>query len=369
MSNTIYMTNMASYLPENVIYNDNLAKIVDTSDEWISSRTGIKQRHICGEDQDSSDLAVMAAKKLVDCGMDPENIDAIVVATTTSNRMPSAACRVQYEIGAKNAFAFDISAACSGFIYGTYVAKSFMSSSGSVKNVLLISSEAMSQFVDWSDRSTCVLFGDGSSAVLFQKSNVCGDNQGCTRLEVIDTMIKSMSDKNMYEAILIDCKKRNNHVLSSDGFGLEKQGDDIEIVLADGDVCTISSNNTFGSRNVLSNEFIVMNGNYVFKNAVDTMSKAINDILSANGLTINDVDWIVPHQANKRIIDAMCKFFDFNINKFVCTVDIHANTSAASIPLAIGHAIDNKFFKKGEVVVTVAFGAGFTYGASIMKVV
>lgn len=344
-----------SYVPGNVITNADISRIVDTTDEWIRTRTGIQQRSICDDSQDASDLAVSAAKKLVDTYLvDPNIIDVIIVATATSNRMPSAACKVQCAIKAKNACSFDVSAACSGFVYGLYLADSIIKSSDGSKNVLVIAADAMSQFVDWRDRSTCVLFGDGSAAALVSASDAAC-NKNCLQFCVMDTCIGATANDQDYSAIVIDSNVDNNvHVRS------------------------LCQNNTVRSNcdsiKVIQNhvptdgEFIRMNGQYVFKNAIDTMSNAVQVILSRNGLTIDDVDWIIPHQANKRIIEAMCKFFNFDINRFVCYVERHANTSAASIPLALDVAIKDGKIKAGEKIVIVAFGAGFTYGASLLYV-
>ena len=326
---------ITSYLPDLIITNDDLSKIVDTSDEWITTRTGIKQRHICKIDENAGDLAVKAAKKLVEIhNLDTQTLDAIIVATTTADRMPSAACKVQREICATNSFAFDISAACSGFTYALYVANSMLSDR--VRNILIVSADSMSQFVDWSDRGTCVLFGDGASAALVTNSeHIPGST---TKFAISDVTIGSLCEEYDYDAITIDGGRNKNNIAHSVAHNQES-----------------------------NHEFIKMDGQYVFKRAVDTMSRSVKNIMSANGLSIEDINYIVPHQANKRIIDAICKFCSIDQEKFICTVDKHANTSAASIPLALSSAINEDIIVAGQKIITVSFGAGFTYGAALLE--
>lgn len=318
---TITIASLASCLPEKIITNDDLAKIVDTSNEWIYGRTGIERRHVV-DGEFAADLGAMAARKALDlAGILPNDVDGIVVATCTSEtRMPSCACKIQGELGAVHAFAFDVNAACAGFIYGLAVVEGLMKSMN-LKNVLLIAVDTLSLFVDWTDRSTCVLFGDGSGAIVLQKSE--DDGVG----DIV--AIKLYADGS---------KEKYGHILMHNGPQNDNRG------------------------------YISMSGHAVFKSAIDSMSFAMTEILTENYMTIDDIDWIVPHQANRRIIESLCKLKNFPMEKVVLTMHEHANTSSASIPLALSLSLDNKKINKGDVLLLTAFGAGLVFGSAIIKV-
>lgn len=311
------ITSTGSYLPKKIITNTELSKTVDTSDEWISTRTGIKQRHISEEKETTSYMAAEAAKKAIsNSGLSKNDIDLIIVATTTpDSTFPSTACKVQDAIGAGNAAAFDIQAVCSGFLYGLSVADS-MIKSGAFKNILLIGADKMSSVVDWKDRSTCVLFGDGAGAFII-----------------------SSSDKG--ESGIISSK------IQSDG-SLGK------ILHTSGGTATTQ---TAG--------FVQMEGREVFKHAVQKMTSSMEELLKSHNMTHSDIDWIVPHQANIRIIELIAKKMDLPQDKIITTIDKHSNTSAASIPLAIDTAGISKF-KKGDKILLTAAGGGFTWGSILL---
>ncbi|MDR1365329.1 MAG: ketoacyl-ACP synthase III, partial [Holosporales bacterium] len=293
---------------------------LDTSHEWIFSRTGIEQRRIAADDELASDLGIIAANKVISqTGIDPGEIGAIIVSTTTADRrFPSCACRIQGAIGAFNAFAFDINAACAGFIYGLSVSDSMIRTMN-IKNVLLVATETLTKFVDWTDRSTCVLFGDGAGAVLLQPSDD-------TSRGIISTMLYSNGKPEKYDSILSHSGSQN------------------------------------GNRG-----YVTMVGRSVFKYAIEYMSSSMTEILDENGMTLDDVDWIIPHQANKRILESMCKMKDFPIEKVVITTQRHANTSSASIPLALKDMIDCGKIKQGDTLLFTALGAGLVWGSSIVK--
>lgn len=303
-----------SALPKNKVLNADLPAELETSDEWIRSRTGITQRFIAGEGELTSDLAAEAGRKaLAKAGL--EAVDMIVVATTTPDKtFPSTATMVQRKLGIVGGFAFDVQAVCSGFVYALATADNFIKS-GQVKSALVIGAENLTKVLDWTDRGTCVLFGDGAGAVVLQASDEAG---------ILAT--------NLY----------------SDG-ALEDE------LYVDGGV---ASTQTAG--------FLRMNGKEVFKHAVEKMSNSIVEIVEQNGFTLADVDWVVPHQANKRIMDAIAKRLDVPSEKVIETVSIHANTSAATIPLALDVSWDK--FKKGDLVALTALGAGFTWGAALVRI-
>ncbi|MDR1609385.1 MAG: ketoacyl-ACP synthase III [Holosporales bacterium] len=311
---------IASYLPQKVVTNDDLAQMLDTSHEWIFSRTGIEQRRISANDEFASDLGVVVAKKIISqTGIDPSEIDAIIVSTTTADRrFPSCACRIQGEIGASKAFAFDINAACAGFIYGLSVSDSMMRTMG-LKNVLLITAETLTKFVDWTDRLTCVLFGDGAGALLLQLSSD-------TSRGIISTKLYSNGEQEKYNSILSHNGPQNGH-----------------------------------------RGYTTMSGRAVFKYAIEYMSSSMTEILSENNMTIDDIDWIIPHQANKRILESMCKMKDFPLEKVVITTQLHANTSSASIPLALRDMIDCGKIKQGDTLLFTALGAGLVWASSIVR--
>lgn len=316
----VKIASVASYLPEKAVTNDDLSKTLDTSHEWIYTRTGIESRHIAGPNELTSDLAIAAAKKAISqTSLDPNDIDAIIVSTTTGDsRFPSCACKVQGAIEARNAFAFDVNAACSGFIYAMAVADSMIKSMN-LKNVLLIASETITKFVDWTDRSTCVLFGDGAGAFVLQQSD--DDVSG-----IIATKLYSNGEDDKFNSIVSHNGPQNDH-----------------------------------------RGYVTMAGRTVFKYAIDYMAMSMNEILEENNMTMDDIDWIIPHQANKRILESMCKMRDFPIEKVIITTQEHANTSSASIPLALCDALDKGTVKKGDTLLFTAFGAGLVWGSAIVR--
>jgi 3-oxoacyl-[acyl-carrier-protein] synthase III len=307
-----------SYLPKKILTNDELAKKVDTNDEWITSRTGIKQRHIAADDEYTSDLGYKAAKDALEkANMQASEIDAIIVATTTpDNVFPSVATKIQHKLGIKDAFAFDVQAVCSGFVYGLTIADKFIKTS-MAKNILVIGAEKLSKILDWSDRNTCVLFGDGAGAVIASQSD--GDSK------IIDT-------------------------------NLHSDGKYFDILYTDGGPAI---NNQAA--------FIRMQGKEVFKNAVSKMSNSIISIIEKNDLTINDIDLIIPHQANNRILMAIKDKTKISEEKVMSTVAKHANSSAASIPLALSQALEENVVKRSDMLVLTALGAGLTWGSILLK--
>ncbi len=300
-----------------MLSNNEIASIVETSDEWIRQRTGIVQRHIEDEGELTSDLAVNAAKSAIEkAKISVDEIDLIIVATTTPDKtFPSCATIVQSKLKCKNAFAFDVQAACSGFIYAVTVADSLIKSNNRIKYALVIGAEIMSRIVDWEDRSTCVLFGDGAGAVVMKSE--------MGRSGIMST--------NLYSDGNVD-------ILCTNG-GVSSTGDS-------GKIC--------------------MNGREVFKHAVDKLTASVEETLKCNNLKITDIDWLIPHQANIRIIEAVVKKLDFPIEKVINTVDKHANTSAASIPLALDYAIQESKIKSGNLVLLISIGAGLTWGSVLL---
>ncbi len=309
-----------SYLPEKVLSNHDLEKMVETSDQWIQDRTGIKKRHIVAEDETTTDLAFAAAKKAIEAaGIDKNDIDLIIVATTTPTRIfPSTASLVQEKLNIRGCPAFDLQAVCTGFIYALTVADKFIKS-GSVKNALVIGAESMSRIIDWTDRDTCVLFGDGAGAVILQASEETG---------ILSTHIHS---DGQYNALLT--------VPAGPGSAIS------ETALP----------------------YIEMQGNDVFKVAVRTLSSIVDETLAANNFSKQDVDWLIPHQANIRIISATAKKLSMSMEQVVVTVGEHGNTSAASIPLALDVAVRDGRIKRGETLLLEAFGGGFTWGSTLLK--
>mgnify|MGYP000267549217 FL=1 len=308
-----------SYLPEKVLTNTDLEAMVETSDQWITDRTGIKKRHIIADDQTTTDLAFLAAEKAI-AAADIENseIDLIIVATTTPTRIfPSTASLVQEKLNIGGCPAFDIQAVCTGFVYALTVADKFIKS-GSVKNALVIGAEALSRVVDWTDRNTCVLFGDGAGAVILQATEEPG---------ILSTHIH--------------CDGKYNNLL------------------------TVPSGP--GSFDSEASSFIEMQGNDVFKVAVKTLSSIVDETLAANNLDKSDVDWLIPHQANTRIIAATAKKLSMSMDSVVVTVGEHGNTSAASIPLALDTAVRDGRVQRGETLLLEAFGGGFTWGSALLK--
>ena len=300
-----------SYLPEKILTNHDLAKIVDTSHDWIFERTGIEQRHIASKNESSVDMAYKASLKAMSMAqLSSNDIDMIIVATSTPERkFPSTAVLLQNSLKVEQGFAFDINAACTGFIYALDVADKYVRAKVA-KNILVVGSEKMSSLLDWKDRNTCVLFGDGAGAVILSESTAPG---------VLSTNIGSNGS---YK-----------------------------------DLLTVN----------IDSEFIEMKGNDVFKIAVKTMGKLAVSTLEKNNITIDQVDWLIPHQANSRIINAIAKKISLPSEKVILTVNKHGNTSAASIPLAFDDAYHNGFLKEGNLIMLEAFGAGFTWGSVLLK--
>ena len=321
-----YIKGMGAYLPHRILSNQDLEKMVDTTDEWIVTRTGIKNRYISAETEATSDLATKASlAALEDAKLDAKELDMIIVATFTPDMMmPSTATRVQKNIGAINATAFDISAACSGFIYGLSIADQFILT-GAMKNIMVIGAETLSKYVDWSDRNTNILFGDGAGAIV-----VSQDNIGAKIL----------------------------------GFHLGSNGNSPrEWLMLSG------SGSINGSENVPQEKknFIKMNGKEIFKFSVNILPDIITTVVKKYGLTIDDVNLVIPHQANKRIVEAAAERLHLPIQKFYLNIDRCANTSAASIPIAMVDARSENMFNSGDVIVLAGFGAGLTWGSMLLR--
>ncbi len=311
------------YLPEQILTNDELAQRIDTSDEWIRARSGIAMRHIAADGEMTSDLAIAAAQSALDgSGIAASEIDLIVLATSTPDEtFPATATVVQSEIGADTAMAFDLQAVCSGFVYALATADNFIKS-GQVDTALVIGAETFSRILDWQDRSTCVLFGDGAGALVLQAET----GQGTTA---------------------------DRGVLSSH---LHSDGRLHDLLYVDGGP---SSTGKVG--------FLRMEGKEVFRQAVVKMAEVTVEALKANDLTASDVDWFVPHQANKRIIDGTAKKLGINGDSVVVTIDTHANTSAASIPLALWVATGDGRINRGDLVLIEALGGGMTWGSALIR--
>ena len=311
-----------SYLPEKVLTNKELEKIVDTTDEWIRDRTGITQRYIAGHDEFTSDLAAQAgAKAMQAAGKTAADIDLIIVATTTPDQVfPSTACLVQKKLDIHGCAAFDVQAVCTGFVYALSIADKFIKS-GSNKCALVIGAETLSRILDWNDRTTCVLFGDGAGAVVLEASEEVG---------VLSTHLHADGS---YEHLL------NVPYGVSNGVEHLKAGE----------------------------AYITMKGNEVFKMAVNTLGRIVDETLADNNMTKSDIDWLVPHQANIRIINATAKKLRMSPENVVITVDKHGNTSAASVPIALDTAVRDGRIKAGETVLLEAFGGGFTWGSALIK--
>ena len=305
------------YLPEKILNNRDLEKMFETTDEWITTRTGIKERHIVSAHQYTSDLAVEASKKAIEVsGINPNKIDLIIVATTTPDKIfPSTACIVQTKLGLSLCPAFDIQAVCSGFVYALSVADNFIKT-GSAKCVLVIGADTMSRITDYSDRSNAILWGDGGGALILEASDQPG---------ILSTHIHA---DGAYEKLL--------QVPS--GVSHQKGKATIE-----------------------------MQGNQVFKIAVNTLDSIVDETLEINELEKSDIDWLVPHQANIRILEATAKKLNMSMDRVIVTIDRHGNTSAASIPLALDTAIREDKIKRGETLLMEAFGGGFTWGSALIK--
>lgn len=308
-----------SYLPAKVLTNKDLESRVETSDEWIYSRTGIRQRHVAADDESASDLALMASRQALQAaGITADALDLIIVATTTPDMVfPSTACILQAKLGAKNCPAFDVQAVCSGFVYALTTADHFMRS-GQHRNILVAGAEVYSRILDWEDRGTCVLFGDGAGAVVLQRSEQPG-------------------------------------ILSTH---LHADGSHADILSVPGTVC--------GGK-VSGRPLLQMEGNAVFKFAVRVLGEVADEALAASKLTKQDIDWLIPHQANIRIIQATAKRLGLPMDKVITTVNLHANTSAASIPLALDVAVRDGRIRAGHHVLLAGVGGGFTWGAVAVR--
>ena len=317
------VTGVGAYLPDNVVTNSQLAETVDTSDEWIVARTGIRQRHKVADDQPVSDLAFRAAQQALErAGKTAADVDLIIVATTTPDlTFPATATIVQRKLGAPVGIAFDVQAVCSGFVYALSVADGFVAR-GHAKCALVIGAEAMTRLMDWTDRGTCVLFGDGAGAVVLEPR----EGQGTT------------ADQGVL------------------GFALRADGTKQELLYVDGGPSTTG---TVGKLRML--------GNQVFKHAVINISEAIHAAANVAGVTIPDVDWFIPHQANQRILAGVAHRVGFDESKVISTVALHANTSAASIPLAWAQGIADGRIKPGQLLLLEAMGGGLTWGACVVR--
>jgi 3-oxoacyl-[acyl-carrier-protein] synthase-3 len=308
-----------SYLPQKVVTNRDLELAVDTTDEWIYTRTGIRQRHVAADGEKTSDLALAASRSALDAaGVAAGDLDLIVMATTTPDMVfPSTACLLQAKLGARGCPAFDVQAVCSGFVYGLSTADQFLRS-GQYRNALVVGAETYSRILDWSDRSTCVLFGDGAGAVVLRRDGAPG-------------------------------------ILSTH---LHADGSYANLLSVPGTVC--------GGK-VSGRPLLQMDGGGVFKFAVKALDDLVEEALAANGMQKSDIDWLVPHQANIRIIQASAKKLGLSMEKVVVTVDRHANTSAASIPLALDEAARDGRIRAGQHVLLEAVGGGFTWGAALVR--
>ena len=312
-----------AFLPPKVVTNAELATRVNTSDDWILKRTGIRQRHVVSNGEMTSDLGLAAARRaLEDAGLEAADLDLIVCATSTPDQtFPATATRIQAQLGMTGGAAFDVQAVCSGFVYGLSVADNFVRA-GQARHALVLGAETFSNILDWEDRTTCVLFGDGAGAVVLKASegNGSADDRG-----ILTTHI--YSDGRHHDALYVDG----------------------------------------GPSSTRSTGHLRMQGREVFRHAVVRMAEAVDAALSAAGLTAADVDWLVPHQANIRIIEAMAQRLDLPPERVVVTVDRHANTSAASIPLALAEASADGRIKPGDLVLTEAMGGGFTWGSALIR--
>lgn len=314
---------VGSYLPERVMTNDDISKIVDTTSEWIVQRTGIRQRHIAADGETTSDLATKAAERaLQHAGMSASEIDLVILATSTpDNTFPATAVSVQHRLGIVQGAAFDVQAVCSGFVYAMSIADSFIRA-GNAKNVIVIGAETFSRILDWTDRTTCVLFGDGAGAAVLRAEEQPDD---------------------VSQRGILTCHLR------SDGAHKEK-------LYVDG-----------GPSTTQSTGHLRMQGKEVFKHAVGMISDVVTDAFSASGTTSEELTWFIPHQANKRIIEASADKLGIDMKKIVMTVENHGNTSAASIPLAIDVAVKDGRVKRGDLVMLEAMGGGFTWGSVLLR--
>lgn len=308
-------------MPERIMENAELEHMVDTSDEWIKSRTGIHKRHIAAEDEMTCDLAENAARLAMEAAAaSPEDIDLIIVATTTPDLVfPSTACLLQHRLGVRGSAAFDIQAVCTGFIYALSVADKFIKT-GAAKKALVVGAETLSRIIDWTDRDTCVLFGDGAGSVVLEASEQPG---------ILSTFLHA--DGQHKDLLKVAVGISTDYASVKDG-----------------------------------NAYMQMQGNEVFKMAVNTLGRIVDETLAANNLEKKDIDWLVPHQANTRIISATAKKLDMSMDKVIVTVDQHGNTSAASVPLALDVAVRDGRIQRGDKLLLEAFGGGFTWGSALV---
>jgi 3-oxoacyl-[acyl-carrier-protein] synthase-3 len=323
---TSILRGIGSYVPEKILDNKELSLKVETSDDWIRTRTGIRERRIASPDQPTSELALYAARKAIEAAqIQPDQIDLVIVATITPDMaFPSTACILQHKLGLGKVACFDLEAACSGFLYSLDVADGMLAS-GRYKCALVIGAEKMSSILDWEDRTTCVLFGDGAGAAIIMTEgdgpNLLGFRSGADGSN--PTLLHQPAGGSKQPASFASIENREH--------------------------------------------FLKMNGKEIFKSAVRVMEKATRELLEANGLETQDVDHVIPHQANVRIVESMAQRLEIPLEKFFCNLDRHGNTSAASIPIAFDEACNRGIFSKGEIGVLVAFGAGLTWSATLVR--
>ena len=312
-----------SYLPSRVLTNADLAEFVETSDEWIVARTGIRERHVAAEGETTSDLGYHAALRAMEAaGVTAADIDLIIMGTTTPDLIfPSSACLLQHKLGANGCPAFDVNAACSGFICALTIADKFIRS-GAAKTALVVGSETLTRMLDWNDRGTCVLFGDGAGAVVLKADTDTG---------ILSTHMHADGSK---------AELLWNPVGVSAGFKPEEQNAGVRVMMA---------------------------GNEVFKHAVKALDSVVDETLEANGLNQGDLDWLIPHQANLRIIEATAKRLAMPMDRVIVTVDRHGNTSSGSVPLALDEAVRSGRVQRGQLVLLEAFGGGFTWGSALLR--
>lgn len=333
MSRRSHIVGVGGYLPERILSNEELSTMVETSDDWIRERTGIRQRHIIDQDQHTSDLATEAGKQaLEDAGLTVADIDAIVVATTTPDLIfPSTASIVQYKLGGKDFPAWDIQAVCSGFVYGLAQVDG-MIRGGMFNRVLLIGAESMSRILDWQDRGTCVLFGDGAGAVVLEARNE--------------------KEPNGMLGSVLHCDGSYRHLLMAEHPhpGAAPGVDPMDLSIDSAGAAAVE-----------------MKGNEVFRVAVTKLGEVVGEVLEKYGVEQSEIDWLIPHQANIRILQATAKKLKMSPDRMALTVDQHANTSAASVPLALNHIYREGKLKKGQLLLLEAFAGGFAWGANLVR--